>query len=46
MPLLIINKVDRESARVDEVEGEVFELFDQLGASDAQMDYQTVCVLY
>lgn len=39
---MVINKVDRPSARVLEVEDELFELFDELGASDTQMDYQTI----
>jgi GTP-binding protein len=26
-PIVVINKVDRESARVDEVENEIFDLF-------------------
>jgi GTP-binding protein len=38
-PMVIINKVDRPSARVGDVESEVFELFDELGANDEQLDF-------
>jgi len=41
-PILVINKVDREGARPDWVESQVFDLFDRLGASDAQLDFHTV----
>lgn len=33
-PIIVINKVDRPTARVDEVENEVFDLFCTLDASD------------
>jgi GTP-binding protein len=41
-PLVVINKVDRETARVREVENEIFELFFNLGATDEQMEYPIV----
>lgn len=41
-PLVIINKVDRPSARVDEVESEIFDLFCNLDASDDQLEYPTI----
>ncbi|EKX44547.1 hypothetical protein GUITHDRAFT_109662 [Guillardia theta CCMP2712] len=41
-PLVVINKVDRDTSRVDEVEGEVFDLMCNLGATDEQLDYTTV----
>ena len=41
-PLVVINKVDRDSSRVDEVEGEVFDLMVNLGATDEQLDYTTI----
>ena len=41
-PIVVINKVDRESARAEEVEGEVFELFDSLGATEEQLDFVTL----
>lgn len=40
-PIVVINKVDRESARVDEVEDEVLELFFDMGLDDEMMDYKT-----
>lgn len=41
-PILVINKIDRPGARADWVESQVFDLFDRLGASDAQLDFKTV----
>lgn len=41
-PIVVINKVDRESARVDEVENEIFDLFCLLDANDDQLDYPLV----
>jgi GTP-binding protein len=41
-PIVIINKVDRPDARVDEVLNEVFDLFVALDASDAQLDFPVV----
>ncbi|KNC77356.1 hypothetical protein SARC_10183 [Sphaeroforma arctica JP610] len=39
-PLVVINKVDRDSARMNgEVEDELFELFLNLNASDEQMEF-------
>ncbi len=41
-PIVVINKVDRKSARPHEVLDEVFELFVDLGANDEQLDFPTV----
>ena len=41
-PIVVINKIDRVGARPDEVVDEVFELFDQLGANDEQLDFPVV----
>lgn len=41
-PIVVINKVDRPSARIEEVESEIFDLFCNLDASDDQLEYQTV----
>ena len=38
-PIVIINKVDRPDARIDEVLNEVFDLFVALDANDAQLDF-------
>ena len=41
-PIVVINKVDRPDARVDEVLNEVFDLFVALEANDAQLDFPTL----
>ncbi len=41
-PILIINKIDRPSARPDWVQDQVFDLFDRLGGNDQQMDFPTI----
>jgi GTP-binding protein len=41
-PIVMINKIDRDGARSDWVVDEVFELFDQLGASNEQLDFPVV----
>ena len=38
-PIVVINKVDRPDARIDEVHEEVFDLFAALDANDAQLDF-------
>ena len=41
-PLVVINKMDRPEARPDWVMNQTFELFDRLGASDAQLDFPVI----
>ncbi len=41
-PIVIINKVDKENCRPDEVQEAVFELFFNLEANDAQLDFPTI----
>ena len=41
-PIVVVNKIDRQGARPYWVIDQVFELFDQLGASDAQLDFPIV----
>ena len=41
-PIVVINKIDRDGARPDWVIDQVFDLFDQLGASDAQLDFPVI----
>lgn len=41
-PIVVINKVDRPGARPDWVMDQVFELFDNLGATDDQLDFPIV----
>jgi GTP-binding protein len=38
-PIVVVNKVDRQDARADEVHTEVFDLFASLDANDAQLDF-------
>ena len=38
-PIVVVNKVDRQDARADEVHTEVFDLFAALGATDEQLDF-------
>ena len=38
-PIVVVNKVDRQDARPDEVHNEVFDLFAALGANDEQLDF-------
>ena len=41
-PIVVINKIDRPSAIPDWVIDQVFELFDQLGATEEQLDFPVV----
>jgi GTP-binding protein len=41
-PILVINKVDKPGSRPDWVMDQVFELFDNLGATDEQLDFKVV----
>ncbi|EIW88780.1 BipA protein [Alishewanella agri BL06] len=41
-PIVVINKVDKPGARVNWVIDQVFDLFDNLGASDEQLDFPIV----
>ncbi|MDE0920604.1 MAG: GTP-binding protein, partial [Arenicellales bacterium] len=41
-PIVVVNKVDRPSARPDWVLGETLELFDRLGATEEQLDFPIV----
>ncbi|MBT5155330.1 MAG: translational GTPase TypA [Gammaproteobacteria bacterium] len=41
-PIVMVNKIDRDGARPDWVVDEVFELFDQLGANDEQLDFPVI----
>ena len=43
-PIVVINKVDKDTARVHEVIDEVIDLFIELGASDDQLDFKTAYV--
>ncbi len=41
-PIVVVNKIDRDGAEPYRVIDEVFDLFDSLGASDAQLDFTVV----
>ena len=41
-PILVVNKVDRPEARPHWVLDQVFELFDNLGATDEQLDFNVI----
>ncbi|WP_432468553.1 translational GTPase TypA [Agarivorans sp. Z349TD_8] len=41
-PILVINKIDKPGARPDWVMDQVFDLFDNLGATDDQLDFKVV----
>ena len=41
-PIVVVNKIDRHGARPHWVIDQVFELFDQLGATDKQLDFPIV----
>ncbi|MGN6647701.1 MAG: translational GTPase TypA [Cytophaga sp.] len=41
-PILIVNKVDKENCRPDEVHEEVFDLMFNLGATEDQLDFVTL----
>jgi GTP-binding protein len=42
LPIVVINKVDRPDARVQQVHNEIFDLFAALDATEAQLDFVTV----
>jgi GTP-binding protein len=41
-PIVVVNKVDRDGARPDWVVNHTFDLFDKLGATEAQLDFPVV----
>ena len=41
-PIVVVNKVDRAGARPEWVVNQTFELFDRLGATEAQLDFPVV----
>jgi GTP-binding protein len=42
VPIVVINKIDREGARPDWVIDQTFDLFDRLGATDEQLDFPII----
>jgi GTP-binding protein len=41
-PIVVVNKIDRDGARPHWVLDQTFELFDSLGATDAQLDFPVI----
>lgn len=41
-PIVVVNKVDRDGARPDWVVDKTFDLFDNLGATDEQLDFPVI----
>ena len=41
-PILVVNKIDKPGARPDWVINQVFDLFDQLGANEDQLDFPVI----
>ena len=41
-PIVVINKIDKPGARPDWVMDQVFDLFDNLGATDEQLDFKVI----
>ncbi len=41
-PIVVVNKIDRPGARPDWVVDQVFDLFDNLGATDKQLDFPII----
>jgi len=41
-PVVVVNKIDRPGARPDWVIDQIFDLFDQLGATDEQLDFPVI----
>jgi GTP-binding protein len=42
VPVVVINKIDRDGARPDWVLDQTFDLFDRLGATDTQLDFPVI----
>ncbi len=42
VPIVVINKIDRDGSRPDWVLDQTFDLFDRLGATDEQLDFPVV----
>ncbi len=41
-PIVVVNKIDRPSARPDDVVNATFDLFDKLGATEDQLDFPVI----
>lgn len=43
-PIVVVNKIDKDSARPEEVVDEVIDLFIELGANDDQLEFCCLCL--
>jgi len=41
-PIVVVNKIDKDAAEPDRVVDEVFDLFDQMGANEEQLEFEVV----
>jgi len=41
-PIVVVNKIDKDAAEPDRVVDEVFDLFDQMGASEEQLEFPVI----
>src|SRR5215207_10150723 len=41
-PIVVINKIDRPDARINEIHSQIFDLFIELGASEEQADFPVI----
>jgi GTP-binding protein len=41
-PIVVVNKIDKDAAQPDRVVDEVFDLFDQMGANEEQLEFPVV----
>ena len=41
-PIVVINKIDKDAAEPDRVVDEVFDLFDQMGATEEQLEFPVI----
>ncbi|MEA1914262.1 MAG: translational GTPase TypA [Campylobacterota bacterium] len=41
-PIVVVNKIDKDAADPDRVVDEVFDLFDQMGANEEQLEFEVV----
>jgi GTP-binding protein len=41
-PIVVVNKIDKDAAQPDRVVDEVFDLFDQMGANEEQLDFPVI----
>ncbi|MBP9760020.1 MAG: translational GTPase TypA [Candidatus Pacebacteria bacterium] len=45
LPIVVINKIDKPAANVERTHDQVFDLFAELGATNAQLDFPTILAI-